>query len=220
MNYFALLCIGMTILGRSLIATIVFALLLTVHLSSCTDSTGDGHCIMPADVELCRGDIVFRLGGGMESHAVMMMDTHGRYSHVGIVVDTLDRLMIVHAVPGEPDFDGDVDRVKVDSIEKFFGSVYANRGEVVRCSDSAIARKASENAMAICRRGTLFDHDYNSSDTTKMYCTELVMYAYEKAGLRLTEREPHSISLPLLKAEVYYPSDIYDCKKLKSIRKF
>lgn len=44
--------------------------------------------IFPAGCELKTGDIVFRRGGGISSHAVMMADRNGRYSHVGIVVDS------------------------------------------------------------------------------------------------------------------------------------
>ena len=44
------------------------------------------------------------------SQAVLLAEKDGAYSHTGIVVDSAGVLMIVHAVPGEPDFEGDEDR--------------------------------------------------------------------------------------------------------------
>ncbi len=195
-------------------------LMLTFAMVSCTSHRKDIHCILPDGVILHTGDVVFRLGGGLESHAVLSLDVHGKYSHVGIVVDTMGRKMIVHAVPGEPDFEGDLDRVKLDDVSRFFSSLYANRGEVMRMSDSVVAGNAAQKALELFRRNVLFDDDYNVGDTTRMYCTELVMYAYSRAGEELVTVSPHHISLPLLSADVYYPSDIYESGKLKSIIQF
>lgn len=178
--------------------------------------------IFPAGCELKTGDIVFRRGGGISSHAVMMADRNGRYSHVGIVVDSAGKKMIVHAVPDEPDFKGDPDRVKMETPEKFFSPINANAGEVKRLKgDTIIPLKAAEYAMQTYRRNTLFDHDYDDSDTTKMYCCELVEFAYAKAGLTLAGTERHDISLPgMKKIRCMLPSDICNNKSLKRLLHF
>ena len=193
---------------------------MTALMTACGNGSGKTGCILPKGVELREGDVVFRRGGGLESHAVLTMDAHGQYSHVGIVVDTMGRKMIVHAVPGEPDFDGDVDRVKLDEIGKFFMPIYANKGAVKRMDDSIVAKRAANIALGIFRKGMLFDNDYNANDTTEMYCTEFVMYAYDRAGVRLVTTEPHSVSLPIVNADIYYPSDVYESKLLKPIISF
>lgn len=196
---------------------LLVTLMTMIGLSSCGRHQQRKGCILPDSVELRAGDIVFRLGGGLESHAVTIMDRNGDYSHVGIVIDTMGRKMIVHAVPGEPDFDGDPDRVKLDSVSKFFDSVYALNGAVVRSTDSLSAQRAAKAAMALCHRQILFDDAYDVSDTTKMYCTELVMFVYEKAGVKLVHTEPNHVELPMVSADVYYPSDVYQSKFLKPI---
>lgn len=184
----------------------------------CGDSTKHGnHCILPDGIVLREGDVVFRMGSGIESHAVRLMDTDGNYSHIGIVVDTMGRKMVVHAVPGEPDFKDDVDRVKLDEVQTFFSVVYAGKGEITRIDDELTARYAARAALDVFRRGVLFDHDYDSNDTTRMYCTELVMYAYKCAGVRLVMSEPHEVELPMLHAAVYYPSDVYHSTHLRSV---
>ena len=188
--------------------------------ASCKSTKQESHCILPDDIVLQEGDVVFRMGSGIESHAVRLMDSGGDYSHVGIVVDTMGCMMVVHAVPGEPDYEGDVDRVKLDEVQTFFSSVHAGRGSVMRASDDQVARCAARVALDIYRRGVLFDGDYDSADTTRMYCTELVMYAYHRAGLTLVTTKPHEVDLPMLHAKAYYPSDVYRSGHLKSVVKF
>lgn len=200
--------------------TAICLTLLTATLISCNDKKN--LTIFPAGCELKTGDIVFRRGGGISSHAVMMADRHGRYSHVGIVVDSAGRKMIVHAVPDEPDFEGDPDRVKMETPEKFFCPINANAGEVKRLKgDTITPREAAAYALEIYRRNTLFDHEYDDSDTTKMYCCELVEFAYTKAGRPLAGTERHDISLPgLKKLHCMLPSDICNSKLLTKIIEF
>lgn len=176
------------------------------------------HCIMPDGVQLREGDIVFRRGGGIVSHVVTAADREGNYSHVGIVVLGDDgRPMVVHAVPGEPDFKGDPDRVKMDAPERFFSSEFTSIGEVCRVADTAVARQAAQVALAVYKRHTLFDHDYDDCDTTRMYCTELVVHAYLRAGLPLVGDERHEVRLPVLSADCIFPSDIRNSSSLEPI---
>ena len=117
--------------------------------------------IMPSYIKLQAGDVVFRRGNGTISRSITYVDNNGKYSHVGIVVDSAGTFMIVHAVPNEPDYKGDVDKVKMDSPQQFFSSSKASKGEICRIEDSIIARKASLVAMNIYKRNTFFkNNDY------------------------------------------------------------
>lgn len=177
-------------------------------------------CILPKSFSLQTGDVVFRRGGGFTSQVVVTADPHGNYSHVGIVVDSAGHKMIVHAVPGEPDFNGDVDRVKMDKPERFFSSMYATTGEVCRPKDKVVAVKAADFAFEQYHKHVLFDHDYDDHDTTKMYCTELVVYAFQNAGHDIIGKDRHSVNTPFLKAQCIFPSDIYLSPFLNSVIKF
>ena len=112
--------------------------------------------------------------------------------------------------------------MKMETPEKFFSPINANAGEVKRLKgDTIIPLKAAEYAMQTYRRNTLFDHDYDDSDTTKMYCCELVEFAYAKAGLTLAGTERHDISLPGMKRiRCMLPSDICNNKSLKRLLHF
>ena len=192
---------------------------LVMTVMSCSKSERSDS-ILPDDAILQTGDIVFRRGEGVTSRVVLAADAKGNYSHVGIVVDSAGCKMIVHAVPGEPDYDGDADRVKMDTPEKFFNSTRASKGEVCRPRNNIAAHKAAATALRMYRKGVLFDDDFDDKDTTKMYCTELIVYAFQLAGIDITEGRRHRVDLPIIKAVCIFPSDIYCSRHLRSIMKF
>ena len=200
-------------------------LLLMLLALSCTQAPDapksvSAHSLLPDTVELRAGDVVFRRGDGFTSQVVLFADRDGNYSHAGIVVDSCGVKLIVHAVPGEPDFEGDPDRVKADRPERFFSTEFTSIGEVCRPADSAVAARAAQAAWRAYQRHTLFDHDYDDSDTTRLYCTELVAFAYRQAGVDLAEGRGHHINLPTMQQDCLFPSDIYQSDFLKSVANF
>lgn len=145
----------------------------------------------------------------MASQAVLTADRGGHYSHVGMVVDSCGTVMVLHAVPGEPDFRGDEDRVKMERPELFFARDRAAAGAVCRLTDSVRAARAAEVAVGVYRRHVLFDHDYDDTDTTRMYCSELVAYALQRAGYDMTAVGRHQVDMPFLHVSCIFPSDIW-----------
>lgn len=167
------------------------------------------------------GDIVFRRGGGVVSRVVLIADSEGVYSHIGIVVKEGDKWQVVHAVPGEPDFKGDPDRVKMEDINCFFDSKKASRGAVMRVNgDSTLRKHAADRAKRLFRAHTLFDHSYNRIDSTQMYCTELVDFVYRHEGIDLTEGRISHINVPGVSGDYLLPSDIQQSKYLNLIYYF
>ena len=196
-------------------------LLLFMIAVSCRNSNRKAGCIMPEGTELKPGDIVLRKGTGLMSRAVTIADGGSDYSHCGIVVDSCGKMMVVHAVPDEPDFDGDVDRVKMESPESFFSSIKASKGCILRYTDNAVALKSAELAAELYRRGMLFDNEYDDSDTTKMYCSQLVAFVYGKSGIDITNGIRHDAALPGIRfSHVIYPSDFLRCSRLQKIGVF
>ena len=176
------------------------------------------YSLLDDDTVLRPGDLLFRRGTAMTSHAVAMADKNGAFSHVGIVADSSGVMVVVHAVPDEPDFEGDPDCVKMEEVHDFFSTERATYGEICRPSDSVTAVKASQAAMAIYRQKPLFDHQYNSEDTTQMYCTELVMEAYKRAGCTLTGPPTHSYTFLGIHCMVWLPSDLYKSPHIRCIK--
>ncbi len=174
---------------------------------------------MATRVDWREGDIVFRKGTGVAGHAIVAASSDGVYSHIGLIVFQDGQPMVVHAVPGEPDFEGDPDRVKLDAVPSFFSPECASHGAVMRLADSICATRAAGIALAVYRRNTLFDHDYDDSDTTRMYCSELIGYAYERAGHPFHPQRRY-VGLPGISREVVFPSAIAACPELSLIYKF
>ena len=125
---------------------------------------------------------------------------------------------VIHAVPGEPDYKGDEDRVKMEPIEKFFSKKRASKGAVMRVEgETKCATKAAENAFLLFKAGILFDHEYDLTDTMKMYCTELIDHVYKKEGIDLSEGRLSRINMPLLSGDYLLPNDIAQSQKLRLI---
>lgn len=187
---------------------------------SCKDTKAKSQRIMPVEI-LADGDLVFRRGTGLLSHIVTSASKDGVYSHIGILKKIGDEWFVIHAVPDEPDFEGDSDRVKIDSLSRFFMSDRAVRGMIARITeDTLAASKAACTAWEMARRGILFDHDYNLADTSRMYCSELVEFAYRKAGICLSEGRRTQIHVPAMGGTYLMPDDIAHNRKLKIIYSF
>ena len=199
----------------------LLVLLLPLCMLACSDTDCiQSGTILPDDVELKAGDVVFRRGSGFTSQAVLLAEKGGAYSHTGIVVDSADVLMIVHAVPGEPEFEGDEDRVKMEYPESFFHPLKASQGAVYRHVDSCVAQQAAVRALQTYWRHPLFDHDYDDTDTTRLYCTELVIHAFSQTASPLKDIRHQHLHLVGFEADCILPSDVLGCKDLKQVATF
>ena len=175
---------------------------------------------LPADSLLQEGDIVFRRGQGLASRAVLFADTHSVYSHTGVVVRDGTEWKVVHIVPGEPDADGQRDRIKMEGLELFFMPQRALKGAVMRTDDPHRAVLAAHWAVALHGTGIRFDHDYNLDDTTRMYCTELIQKIFLCEGLDLTEGKRSRINVPGFRGDYILPTDIQHSPHLRLIWEF
>lgn len=201
----------------TLIFSTILILLCTLAMACGDNSDDKAGTLLPPGLQLHAGDVVLRLGNSVASHAVTALDSKGEYSHTGIVVDSCGVMMVVHAVPDEPDYEGDPDRVKMETPEEFFATSRALSGEILRPTDSVAAARAAAVALDTYHRHTLFDHHYDDHDTVSMYCTELVTHAYHRAGVELVDGERHHISTPWMEVQCFFPSDLLRSPFLKSV---
>lgn len=204
------------------VKNVVYILLLAVLLGmlSCREERSVKERTLPVE-QFADGDLAFRRGIGVMSRVVLVADGGGIYSHVGIVKWVGGVCCVVHAVPGEPEYKGDLDRVKVEPLTRFFASDRAARGEVMRMEvDSLVAARAAVQALQIARRGALFDHAYDLADTTAWYCTELVDWVYRQAGVDLSEGRLSRVSVPGVGGVYLLPSDLSCNRRLHSVYHF
>ena len=195
----------------------IFSLLISVSLVGCKDIPTTPY-VLPEEIDLREGDLIFRLGRSMESRAVTSLDDQKVFSHVGILVKLDDKWVVIHAVPGESP-EGAKDTIKMDPISQFFRFDRAKSGAIMRLdiSDSA-AKIVSGVALRYYDKKPLFDSYYDLEDTTAVYCTELIYLSYYGAGIDITEDRRHKvIGFPIPQV---WPSDILNNKNLKIVYEF
>ena len=145
------------------------------------------------------------------------------YSHIGILhYDTLTaQWQVIHAVPGEAE-EGQPEWLKAEPIADFYAADRAFCGAWMRvdCPDS-IAAEATRYALQKVAEQVEFDNDYLLSDTTQIYCTELVWRAYLHQGIDLSEGHRQEVPSLFSKDGVcIFPCDIEKSSKLTYVKPF
>lgn len=164
------------------------------------------------------GDLLFRRGTGFVGQVVTSLDREGNFSHVGLVVRSEEGWQVIHAVPHEPEFKGDIDRVKSEEVARFLGRYpHADFGLYRPQIEKQQRERIARNAVRLSRMQVPFDHDYDLSDTTRLYCTELVEYLFGLEGITLSEGRRTEISFPSLSGSYIFPSDLTQSNLLKPI---
>lgn len=134
------------------------------------------------------GDIIFRRGTGLFSEYFRKAGgAEAPYSHVGIIIQEKECLYVVHAEAS--DYTG-IGRVIKEPLNKFVSREKALLAGLYRLRDplASIASHAAVHAESFATLQIPFDNNFDSVSHDKLYCTELVQWAYELAGLQLVEQ--------------------------------
>jgi hypothetical protein len=201
------------------IIPLVVTSLATLLIAGCSGSSQRTNSdVATLEERLEPGDLIFRRGTGVVGHIVTSVDNSGEYSHVGIAVLKDEEWCVVHAVPHEPDFEGDIDRVKCEALESFVGRYQDGAvGHYRVCAGPELRARVADNALRLSSMNIPFDHDYNLEDSTAFYCTELVEYLYLQYGISLSEGRRTEVNFPSLSGRYIMPSDITESTKLRPI---
>lgn len=185
-----------------------FGLLGLLTCTACTAPADQSVCAVQ-ELELQEGDLLFRRGSGILGRTVSALDQEGRYSHVGIVVQTSQGWCVVHAVPAEHDFEGDFDRVKCEPIAQFWDARRASHGAQYRYEGLGECRHAiARHACYWAEQAVPFDHQYDLADSSQLYCTELIERLYAAQGISLSEGRRTHFQFPSMSGDYILPSDI------------
>ena len=161
-------------------------------------------------------DLIFRMGCGLESQAVVAADKSAMYSHVGLLVREDGRWQVLHAVPGEEEDTGGEEVLKMDTLPLFLRPDRAVSVCVMRYDTSAeVLRQVREEAFRLYGKRLPFDHRYLLSDSSEVYCTEYVTRVFRKIGVELPEDRCHRF--PMVDEDLVYPIDLTRNPHLKTI---
>lgn len=176
----------------------------------CACSSGTEDRAFPLE-EIAEGDLAFRCGEGLFSRIVTTAEEEGVYSHVGLVVREDGRWQVAHAVPGEREFKGDFDRVKLEALEVFFAADRAFRGCLVHTGlkyESGKILPLCREAVQAARDSVRFDGDYSLEDSSKVYCTEFVWRLYLRQGTDLSEGRRRHFDMPFVNGDIILPEHL------------
>lgn len=186
-----------------------FAVLLALATLSCdkrSPRTPAKPKIPATEIRSC--DLAFRLGRSIESSVIA---AHGNYSHIGVIIERDSARLVAHI---EPSREGS-ELTRYESVEEFFHPDRASAGCVMRINElDSVQRLKIESYLLACKDIT-FDHNYTLSDTTQMYCTELVHRALMTVNIDLTHGIRHNV--PIAKESVILPSDMLRDERLTKV---
>ncbi len=190
--------------------TLILLLLLLLLLEyGCNTNDKRAVDLRALEERLEAGDLIFRCGTGFAGRVVTSLDDEGLYSHVGIVVGDRDAWQIVHSVPYEPAFEGDFDRVKCEPLTYFVGRYpTAEVGHFRPKVAKEPLQRIVQHALRLSQKQVAFDHDYDLSDTTRLYCTEMIDYLFGLEGYSISEGRRTEVSFPSLAGSYIFPSDL------------
>lgn len=198
-----------------LILHVIICLLLVACGQQQTESS------LSVDVKLLQeGDLILRRGRSVSSRAVVRADRQSNvYSHIGVLVCDSSQWFVIHCVPGEAEETNGEEIIKCDSLALFLRCDRAEAGAVFRYDTTAEVRTAvAADARRFLQSKVPFDRRYLCSDTTQLYCTEMVELLYRHAYIYLSEGRRHNP--PAFREPVIYPSDITRNNRLIEVARF
>jgi cell wall-associated NlpC family hydrolase len=175
------------------------------------------HLSPAVDASIKAGDLIFRIGNEWQGDAVRGISSlwaarekrGDPYSHVGMLVGAPGHWQVLHSVPSEAQ--GRANAVVVDELDFFLASERARGIAIYRVEADEEARAAAV-LHARSRLGTPFRLVAN--DTEGQYCTTLIWYAWQYAGIDLGARFEH-LNVPLAEGDYLLPHSLRMAKRLR-----
>lgn len=181
--------------------------------SSCTGDKNKKERIDHAlFTDIRNGDIICRLGNGFFSNQFKNYSLNEKlYSHAGIVEQQGDSLFVIHSEASELTGIGHVRREPIDIFLEDIGTWGVYRVN----ADDSICDKIVAYAKEYFTRKTPFDMDFDASDDSKVYCTELIALAVNKA-LQDSVIKP---KMNIGRHKIYGIDNVYLLPEIKEIKK-
>ena len=201
--------------ARNSICKSLFFIILSLSIGCATRTPKTYPTIQIPEADFRSADLVLRLGRSIESDLIARGGKSGNhYSHIGLLIESDSGMIVVDI---EPSIDKESEQIKAQSVSNFFNSQKAIAGTIMRYDglDSMQINTLKNKTIELLNSSITFDHDYQQSDNSKMYCTELIEVLFNAINISLSENRNRT--LPLAKEPVIMPSDISQNRNLKRI---
>lgn len=193
----------------------LFFIILSLSTGCATRTPKTYPTIQIPEADFRSADLALRLGRSIESDLIARGgESDNRYSHIGLLIESDSGMIVVDI---EPSTDKESEQIKAQSVGDFFNHEKAIAGAIMRHNglDSTQINTLKNKAIELLNSSITFDHDYQLSDNSKMYCTELIEVLFNAINISLSENRNRT--LPLAKEPVIMPSDISQNRNLKRI---
>jgi hypothetical protein len=119
------------------------------------------------------GDIILKMGKGNISRIIAdQLKEPVPFSHCGIIVKEADSIYIIHSVAKEV---SGSDGLQTISLQDFFNDSYYGSLWISRVKNGENKKdEISKRAKIYLEKKLPFDYDFDISDNSKIYCSELV----------------------------------------------
>lgn len=160
---------------------------------------------------LKNGDLIFRRGLSIESDLVCLAEKESTYSHVGMIMRIHQKPYVIHSVPGEAGQAKEF--IRLEPVADFLSPAKASHFGFYRAlaGDSAAA-EAARQAYLFYQKHYVFDNDYDLTTESSLYCTELIIKAYNNAGIFFDDITPSRFRYLLGEKNIILPGTIIKSK--------
>lgn len=171
----------------------------------------------PVELNLLQnGDLIFRRGRSFESHAVLITDSKSRFSHVGIIWIENETPFVIHSVPGENK--SEPDYIRKEKVQEFLAPENASEFSIYRSRFSKeVNTKAAQIANRFYHEKVLFDKSFDLTTTDQIYCTELVLIAFQAASNHALNLNTTQLNVLFGKLEILMPGNIIESSNFQTI---
>jgi hypothetical protein len=150
---------------------------------------------------LKNGDLILRCGKSTESYLVHLADNTSQFTHIGIIAFENGNPYVIHAVPHKNK------NLKKESFSDFLNPKNASSYAIYRSYyNTETLTKVVNEAQNFYFKKYTFDNEYDLKTDTKLYCTELILKAFNNAGiyLKLSAKE---FDYVIGKRKIIFPSE-------------
>lgn len=176
MSFRDLAKLGLTILILLLIGSSAIFSGRTANLSS------ESNFAIPALTlgKLQDGDVILRKGNSLLSELIARnFPAAEGMSHCGFIFKIDNHYQVIHTISKSL---SDIDGIRMSSLEDFIREAKQNRICIIRYHKELNSNEMKEKCLLLLKQKTPFDDNFDLSDSSKLYCSELLRQIYLEEG--------------------------------------
>lgn len=187
-------------------AALILLLLIGPASSAMDSRPRQERIILALSGSLAEGDILFRVGTGIEAEAVRALNRGGMLSHAGIVLRLHGEWMVVNAEPHAG--------LVAEPLQRYLAQDKATGFALYRLPQANELRAAVRNGTLRSLKAKIrFDDSFDFSDPSTVYCTEFVWGVLAEAGAQAKPRLTQ-LRLPYFSQAIMLPKDLINSANL------